>query len=133
MRRILDVFLFVSLAVPFASAARADDFLERYSRTQRFRLGHPTAFHSTPDGGTLLFLRSGPTSPVRDLWTLDLETGKERILLSADDLLAGGEEQLSDEEKARRERTRSAARGIASYRISDDGSRLLVPLSGPPS
>jgi len=114
-----------------ASPAPADDdFLERYSRTNRFRFGHPTSFHSTPDGSRLLFLRSGPRSAVRDLWVLDLAGGEERRLLSAEELLAGGAEQLSDAEKARRERTRSSARGIASYRMSVDGTKLLVPLSG---
>ena len=129
-----------SLLVPFCLGVLAcsslstvyaeDDFLERYSRTGRFSLGHPTSFHSTPDGNKLLFLRSGPRSPVRDVWVLDLGSGDERRLLSARELLAGAEEQLSAEEQARRERTRSAARGIASYSMSDDGTRLLVPLSG---
>ena len=120
----------LALTTVAAATPADDDFLERYSRTGRFRLGHPTSFQSTPDGGQLLFLRSGPRSPVRDLWILDLATGKERRLMSAEELLAGTEEQLSDAEKARRERTRSSARGIASYRLSSDGSRLLVPLSG---
>ena len=84
-----------------------DDFLERYSRTNRFRWGHPTGFRSTPDGSALLFLRSGPRSPVRDLYLLDLATGEERRFLSAEQLLAGQTEDLSDEEKARRERTRA--------------------------
>jgi dipeptidyl-peptidase-4 len=123
--------VFALLLAPIASMTVAkDDFLERYSRTNRFRWGHPTGFQSTPDGSALLFLRSGPNSPVRDLYLLDLQTGDERRFLSADDLLGGGTETLSDEEKARRERTRSSARGIAGFRMSEDGSRLLVPLSG---
>ena len=119
----------LALASPLPAPAD-DDFLERYSRTNRFRFGRPTSFHSTPDGSQLLFLRSGPRSAVRDLWVLDLAGGEELRLLSAEHLLSGGEEQLSDAEKARRERTRSSARGIASYRMSADGSKLLVPLSG---
>lgn len=121
------VWIAGSITVP---ALAGEDFLERYSRTGRFRLGHPTSFHSTPDGKILLYLRSGSRSPVRDLWLLDLESGRERRMLSAEELLAGAEEQLSDAEQARRERTRSSARGIASYGMSRDGTRLLVPLSG---
>lgn len=128
LRLALLSFLLPAVLAPLATAG--DDFLERYARTGRFQLGHPGSFHSTPDGGSLLFLRSGPHSPVRDLWILDLAGGEERLLLSAESLLAGADEQLSDEEKARRERTRSSARGIASYRMSQDGKRLLVPLSG---
>src|SRR5690606_19371581 len=57
-------------------------------------------------------------------------TQEERVLLTAEQILAGGEEVLTAEEKARRERTRSAARGIATYDLSPDGRRILVPLSG---
>ncbi len=131
MRPLYGLFCAGLLALSLPLPAHAgDDFLERYARTGRFRLGHPTSFQSSPDGSRLLFLRSGPRSPVRDLWMLDLTRDTERKLLSAEDLLAGAAEQLSDAEKARRERTRSAARGIASYRMSADGSKLLVPLSG---
>ena len=91
-------------------AADLDDFLERYSETFRFRLGRPTGIKPTPDGRTVLFLRSGPRSFVRDLYELDLETGEERVLLTADDLLQGEPEQLTAEEKARRERMRYTAR-----------------------
>jgi len=111
-------------------AADLDDFLERYSETFRFRLGRPTGIKPTPDGRTVLFLRSGPRSFVRDLYELDLETGEERVLLTADDLLQGEPEQLTAEEKARRERMRLAARGIVSFELSADGERLLVPLGG---
>ena len=106
------------------------DFLRRYAQTYRFRLGQPSAFSWTPDGQQLLFLRSPARSFVRDLYALDIKTGKERVLLTAEALLAGAQEALSAEEKARRERMRVATRGITSYRMSRDGRALLVPLSG---
>jgi len=105
-------------------------FLDRYAETFRFRLGRPTGINPTPDGRTVLFLRSGPRSFVRNLYELDLDSGEERVLLTAEDLLQGEEEQLTAEEKARRERMRLAARGIASFELSPDGQRLLVPLGG---
>jgi len=67
---------------------------------------------------------------VRDLFELDTTTGQERKLASAEQLLAGGSEKLSVEELARRERMRVAARGIASFELNQDGSQVLVPLSG---
>jgi dipeptidyl-peptidase-4 len=67
---------------------------------------------------------------VQDLFELDWSTGRERTVLTAEKLLGGGEEVLTAEELARRERTRSTGRGIASYSMSEDGRRLLVPLSG---
>jgi dipeptidyl-peptidase-4 len=79
----------------------------------------------------VLFLRSGPRSFVHELLELDSNSGQERVLLRGADLLQGGQERLSPEEKARRERMRRpASRGISSFRLSRDGRKLLVPLSG---
>ncbi len=107
-----------------------DAFLEQYARTRRFSLGVPRSIRIVPDGSAVLFLRSLADGPVQDLFRLDTRTGEERLLLNADGILDGAEEHLSIEEKARRERMRLSARGIASYRLSEDGARVLVPLSG---
>ena len=107
-----------------------DDFLKRYAETYHFTLGQPTNFQITDDGDAVLFLRSGPRSFVRDLYEFDVTTGKERLLASADKLLGGATEKLTPEELARRERMRSAARGIASFELSQDGQQVLIPLSG---
>jgi dipeptidyl-peptidase-4 len=105
------------------------EFLQQYAATNRFTLGQPAAIHVTRRGEAVLFLRSGPRSFVRDLYELDVATGKERRLASAEQILGGAEEQLTAEELARRERMRSAARGIASFSVSRDGRLVLVPLS----
>ncbi|TVQ29894.1 MAG: S9 family peptidase [Phycisphaeraceae bacterium] len=105
-------------------------FIEQWAATYRFSLGRPAGVNITPDGGAVLFLRSGPRSPVRDLYEFDPATGRERVLLTAADLLGDEEEELTAEELARRERMRLTARGIANYRLSDDGERILVNLSG---
>ena len=105
-------------------------FLEAFAKTYRFRLGHPRAIAVTPNGEEILFLRSGPRSFVGNLYAFDTATGKERTLLTAEQILGGAEEDLTDEEKARRERMRLAARGIASFTLSPDGEQIMVPLSG---
>ncbi len=107
-----------------------ESFLEAYASTYRFTLGRPKAIKVAPDGRTVLFLRSGSRSQVQELFELDVATGTERALLSSGTLLGGAAENLSDEEKARRERMRMASRGIASFTLSDDGRTILVPLSG---
>ena len=113
------------------AAARADtSLLEQYALTNRFRLGRPGSFAIPPAGEAVLFLRSGPRSFVQDLWAFDPATGKEKVLLTAEQILRGADEQLSAEERARRERQRQSLRGIVSYQLSDDGRRILVPLSG---
>jgi dipeptidyl-peptidase-4 len=105
-------------------------FLEQYAATRGFTHGTPKNISITPDGSAVLFLRSGPRSFVQDLYEVNTATGKERVLLTADQLLNGKEEHLTAEELARRERMRLASRGIASYILSQDGQRILVPLSG---
>jgi dipeptidyl-peptidase-4 len=121
--------LTVCLCGSMVSAADPD-FLEAYSATDRFRLGTPQSIKITPQGDAILFLRSGPRDFTRNLYSLNPLTGEEQVLLTAEDILQGKEETLSAEEQALRERLRLAARGIASYQLSDDGKKLLVPLAG---
>jgi dipeptidyl-peptidase 4 len=109
---------------------RHPEFLEQYAATYRFSLGRPANVQITRAGDAVLFLRSPPRSFVRDLYEFDTDTGTERVLATAQKLLGGAEEQLTGEEKARRERMRLASRGIATYELSRDGRRVLVPLSG---
>lgn len=114
----------------YASAERRDADLRAITQTRSFALGRPTGIKLTPDGRHALFLRSGPRDRVMNLYEFDITSGQVRELLTADRLLGGAAEQLSAEEKARRERQRLTVRGIASYELSQDGKLLLVPLSG---
>jgi dipeptidyl-peptidase-4 len=113
-----------------APVAADPGFLEQYAATFRFRLGQPKGFALTPSGDRVLFLRSQPRSFSHDLYSLETRTGTLSVLLTAASILAGAEEKLSAEERARRERMRELTRGIVSFRLSRDGKRLLVPLSG---
>jgi dipeptidyl-peptidase 4 len=84
-----------------------------------------------PDGTRVTFLRGRDSDRNRlDLWAFDVATGATLLLVSSSDVLPG-EEVLSDEEKARRERQRTAAlSGIVDYQWSPDGKTLLFPLGG---
>ncbi|MFN0010548.1 MAG: prolyl oligopeptidase family serine peptidase [Phycisphaerales bacterium] len=117
---------------PAARAAVVDEaFLNQWAATNRFRLGQPGAFRVLPDGSGVLFLRaSGPRTFVQDLWKFDAATGTERVVLTAEQVLAGAEEKVTAEEQARRERMRMTSRGISGFSVSEDGKRTLVPLSG---
>ncbi len=105
-------------------------FLANYAATNKFTLGRPTAFKVNREGTLVYFLRSTARSFSRDLYVYDASAKTERTLTTASQLLAGNTEHLSPEEKARRERMRSTARGIATFDLSKDGKRLLIPLSG---
>jgi dipeptidyl-peptidase 4 len=84
-----------------------------------------------PDGKRISFLRGRDDDRNRlDLWAWDIAAGKASRLVDADLLSRGGEE-LSDEEKARRERQRIAAlSGIVEYQWGPDSRSLLFPLAG---
>jgi len=136
-RRVMMLVLALGVLAPPSAHATARvlsaadrAFLDQYAATYHFTLGRPTAIKVSPDGDAVLFLRSGPRSFVQDLYAFDPRTGHERVLLTATSILRGATEQLSAEERARRERQRQAARGIASYQLSEDGRRILVPLAG---
>lgn len=84
-----------------------------------------------PDGSRVTFLRGKDSDRNRlDLWEYDVASGQTRLLVDSSVVLPG-EEVLSDEEKARRERQRIAAlSGIVDYQWSPDGKALLFPLGG---
>lgn len=84
-----------------------------------------------PDGSRVTFLRGKDSDRNRlDLWAFDVATGTSALLVDSSDVLPG-EEVLSDEEKARRERQRTASlSGIVDYQWAPDGKTLLFPLGG---
>jgi dipeptidyl-peptidase-4 len=97
--------------------------------TFNFRLGLPAALAITRDGA-VLFRRTPPRDFAADLYELDPKTGAVKTLATASDLLGTGTEHLSDAEKARRERSRTATRGVVDVDVSDDGHTVMVPLGG---
>ena len=105
-------------------------FLRDYAETRGFSAGRPTGIKMTPAGDAALFLRSGPRDVVRNLYEMNVATGTVRCLARAEDLLQGEEEELTPEEKARRERMRMSARGITRFRLSKDAKKVLIGLSG---
>lgn len=104
-------------------------FLRTYAATRGFRLGTPKNAIPTPDGRSVLFLRSGARDPKQSLFETDLLTGTTKELI-APEAVAKGPETLSPEEKARRERLRITASGFTSFDLSDDGDKVLLSISG---
>ena len=85
----------------------------------------------SPDGKRISFLKGKPGKANQlDLWAFDVASGEATLLVDSA-TLAGAGKELSDEEKARRERQRIAAlSGIVEYQWSPDGYRLLFPMGG---
>ncbi|MEU6231794.1 prolyl oligopeptidase family serine peptidase [Kitasatospora sp. NPDC047058] len=109
----------------------ADTFPRQYARTLRYTVGAPRSFSVASDGSRVVFLRSRSGSDRANLlWTLDTATGEERIAADPAVLLGGGEEDLSQAEKARRERSREGSAGIVGYALDGAGKRAAFALSG---
>lgn len=85
----------------------------------------------SPDGERVTFLRGKADNKDRyDLWEYHIADNKTRLLVDSD-VLQPEQTELSDEEKARRERQRLAGlSGIIEYDWSQDGRSLLFPLGG---
>lgn len=105
-----------------------DKLLADAAATYNFRLGIPAPLAVTPDGA-VLFRRTPARGFAADLFELS-PTGAVRTLATAQDLLGASEEKLSAEEKARRERTRTATRGVVDIDVSADGATVFVPIGG---
>lgn len=118
----------------FAAEPSTEDanlkYFQALAETRNYTLGRPVAPKITPDGAHVIFLRAAPRNPTLRLYEFTIATGTERELLSPEKILGDGEETISAEEKARRERMRQSLRGFTSFSMTKDGTKLLVILSG---
>ena len=90
----------------------------------------PVQLKFSPDGSRVTYLQGKTDDYNRyDLWEYNLEDNTNRVLVDSAELFSGPE-NLSDEEKARRERQRIFGKGILEYTWSTDGKALLFPLNG---
>ncbi len=109
----------------------AESFPRQQARTRGFTLGAPRSFKVAADGSRVLFLRSpAGDDPSNALWEFEVSTGHERIVVDPKQLGSGDGEQLSVEERVRRERMRETAGGIVAYAIDQDARIAAFALSG---
>ena len=84
----------------------------------------------SPDGQLVAFLRGREDdSNVQDLWAAPTGEGEPYKLIDAR-ALAPEAGELSEAEKARRERLRISARGVVDYAWDQQGRYILAPLEG---
>lgn len=84
----------------------------------------------SPDGELVAFLRSREDDvEVQDLWAAPTGEGEPFKLIDARALVPDAGE-LSEAEKARRERMRISARGVVEYSWDEQGRYILAPLEG---
>src|SRR5207249_8484360 len=75
------------------------------------------------------YLHTEDGSLTRQLYALDVETGERWLAVAPP---GGGvrEDELSLEERLRRERARDLGLGVAAYAWAEEADRLLVPAAG---
>jgi len=101
------------------------------ARTLRFTLGIPRNIWVNPLGSKVYFIRT-PDGVTRtgQLWEYDVATGAESVVVDPGTLLGESGEQLSAEERSRRERSRESAAGLVSFATDRDGRWATFALSG---
>lgn len=83
----------------------------------------------SPDGALVTYLRArDDDQSVTDLWAARVDGGAPFRLIDANALNPDAE--LSEAEKARRERQRITTRGVVEYAWDDQGRFVLVPVQG---
>ncbi|MDL3984565.1 S9 family peptidase [Shewanella xiamenensis] len=102
--------------------------IERMNASPALAGTSPRGLKLSPDGQRVTYLAGRKDNQnFYDLWQMDVKTGESSLLLNADKLASN---ELSDEEKARRERQRIYGDGIMEYFWADDSKALLIPASG---
>ena len=128
IRRILLASSFILLLSPLVNAKKLT--IERIFSSPSLSGNSMRGLQISPDGSRVTFLKGKESDYEKmDLWEYHIASGKTQLLFDSNDLISG-EEVLSDEEKARRERMRIRGSGIVSYQWSEDGEALLFPLGG---
>jgi dipeptidyl-peptidase-4 len=125
------LFSLLVLLVLSMNATAAELTLERIFASPALGGTTPVQLKLAPDGRRATFLRGKADQQFEmDLWEYRVADGKIRLLVDSR-TLAPNAGELSDAEKARRERQRIAAwSGIVEYQYSPDGKMLLFPLNG---
>ena len=121
--------LLLSLAVPMAACAEKLS-IDRIFSAPSLNGTTPKSLKFSPDGSRVTYLQAKKDNLNQyDLWEYNLASNENKLLVNSVDIFAG-KEQLSDEEKARRERQRVYGSGIMEYQFSNDGQALLFPING---
>lgn len=123
------VFFSISFAINYS---HADEGLSIKQITENGSLNGtvPRGLKFSPDGARVTFLKSSEEDArVLDLWEYNLKEKSAKLLVKASDI-TGGEEELSEEERGRRERMRITNLGIVDFSWSRNGDKLLFPLGG---
>ena len=101
---------------------------ELVARYPRPGMAVPAQVRYSPDGRWVTYLHSQSGDLVRDLWRMELKTGRSERWISADQEEMGA--SFSQDELLRRERARIRGEGVTEYLWAKDAPILLTVLKG---
>jgi dipeptidyl-peptidase-4 len=111
------------------TAERSQVTPEQVARFPRPGMAIPGKIRYSPDAKFVTYLFSERGDLVRDLWGLDLASGRKQRFLSPPGETVT-EENISREERLRRERLRLRETGITDYTWAEKANVMLLPLRG---
>ncbi len=128
---IKNTILIITCSLSAISPVKADKLsIDRIYSAPSLNGQQPKSLKFSPDASRVTYLQGKADDLNRyDLWEYNIRNKENKLLVDSQSLFSGPE-NLSDEEKARRERKRIYGVGIMEYQFSQDGSALLFPLNG---
>ncbi len=125
-----NIFSFIVLILVPSLLAADKLSIERIYDDPSLEGSAPVQLKLSPDGARVSYLKPSADDYLRlDLWEYHIADQSNRLLVDAKKLVPD-EGELSDVEKARRERQRIGNTGIIEYSWSKQGDALLFPLGG---
>ena len=106
-----------------------EEFPRQVARTRGFSLGVPRSFTVSPDGERVVYLRTKTgDDPVSCLWVFEVSGAKERLVFDPGEEEA--ERDLTEAERARRERARERSSGVTAYATDEAVRRAVFTVGG---
>ncbi len=106
-----------------------EEFPRQVARTRGFSLGVPRSFTVSPDGERVVYLRTKTgDDPVSCLWVFEVSGAKERLVFDPGEEEA--ERDLTQAERARRERARERSSGVTAYATDEAVRRAVFTVGG---
>jgi len=106
-----------------------EEFPRHVARTRGFSLGVPRSFTVSPDGERVVYLRTKKgDDPVSCLWVFEVAGAKERLVF--DPGKEEAERDLTEAERARRERARERSSGVTAYATDEAVRRAVFTVGG---
>lgn len=119
------ILSFFSLATAFGDQRALD--LDRIFASPSIEGDVIRGLRFSKEGSRLTFLKAKKDNlEILDLWEFDLASGRAQLLVDAKTIFSKNIE-MSEEEKARRERMRITSQGITEYEWSETGGQIIFP------